>query len=418
MAHELDKIRLTGLEYLKSAFGEKAVERAVSLAGAFEVEVPGWMFWNGFGGGGRFDSGSGGGAARDCGEIAEDAGLVHMLTGSAPLVGMHVLWFFSNDGITVDQMLAVDAAAKLEAHGVAMGSISPTYFLDGSEDGSFTSQDKDTRQRYIDQTVMAVGIANGLASGVATLWFPDGTNYPGQRGLREKISMLRDGLEEFWEMTPQQVRNEMDKVLVEYKLFEPGTYSTTVPDWGTARELAGVFGNKGGVLVDLGHHPHGTNIEQIVSSLLAFGSGGGLHFNTRYAADDDHSVQADYQMACILAELISAGALGNPDRSLNWYYGLDQMARTEQRIPSVLKSIDALKRSVARAALLDIEALNEHQRSCDLIAANEEFERAMLHADTTPVVMESLVRAGLHPVPLTAYRESGYQERIEKQRSE
>jgi L-rhamnose isomerase/sugar isomerase len=177
------------------------------------------------------------------------------------------------------------------------------------------------------------------------------------------------------------------------------------------------MGDKGGVLVDMGHHHHGTNIEQIVGTLIASGVRGGFHFNTRYAADDDHSVQSDYAMAMIFFELLAGNVVFNPDPSANWIYALDQMARSEQRIPSVLKSVDALKRSIARAALVDIEELKQCQVSIDMIGANVSFERALLHADTGPIVMESYVRKGLHPVPLDAYSESGYQNVIEKKRS-
>lgn len=412
-----DAVRTKGLDYLRAVFGDDAVERAVDCTMKFEVEVPGWQVWAGFGGGGRFEGGAGGGAARNTREIAEDTGLIHKLTGSTPTVGQHVLWFFSTDGMYGDIELARKVNAELEANGVRMGSISPTYYLAGSGDGSMSARDAATRERYIDQTVLAAKIAAEISNGLVTIWFSDGTNYPGQRELQDKIGLLRDGMTSFWARVPAAVKSTLDRVLVEYKVFEPGTYSTTVPDWGTARELARIMGDTGGVLVDMGHHHHGTNIEQIVGNLITFGVRSGFHFNTRYAADDDHSVQADYEMACLFHELISGGALFNPDSSKNWAYALDQMARTEERIPSVLKSVDALKRSVAKAALYDAEAVRPYQDSRDLIRANMAFERALLHTDVTPVVMESYVRKGLHPIPLAAYDESGYQQRIEEARA-
>jgi L-rhamnose isomerase/sugar isomerase len=298
-----------------------------------------------------------------------------------------------------------------------MGSISPTYFLGGSQNGSFSSQDATVRERFIGQTVLGARIAVELGNGVLTLWFPDGSNYPGQRELQEKIALMRDCAAEFWRRVPDAHKEKLDRVLFEYKVFEPGTYSTTIPDWGTSRELARTFGDKGGVLVDMGHHHHGANIEQIVANLIAFGVRGGFHFNTRYAADDDHSVQADYENARLFHELLAGDVVFNADQSRNWTFALDQMARAERRIPSILKSVDALKRSVAKAALLDNRSLAEAQASCDLIRANVEFERALLHADVTPIVMESCRRMGLHPVPLEAYDESGYQERIERERN-
>ena len=417
MGHQFDSIRNKGLDFLKSAFGEKAVERAVDYTMRFRVEVPGWQFWEGFGGGGRFEIGGTGGAARNTGEIAEDAGLIHRLTRSAPAVGQHILWFFSRDGINGDIELARRVAQELKANEVSMGSVSPTFFPAGSEDGSFSSQDPAARQRFIDQTVLGAQIAVELGSGLLTLWFPDGTNYPGQRNLQDKIGLIKDCFHAFWEQVPRDNKKRLDKVLVEYKVFEPGTYSTTIPDWGTARELSRAFGEKGGVLVDLGHHHHGTNVEQIVALLIAVGVRGGFHFNTRYAADDDHSVQADYELARIFYELLYGEVIFNRDPAKNWSYSIDQMATAEQRIPSILKSIDALKRSIAKAVLLNTKELRARQRARDIIGSNTEFERALLHADTGPVVMESFFRQGLHPVPLVAYCESGYQGKIEQDRA-
>lgn len=416
MRTNFDSMIDKGLDYLKSSFGAEAVDRAIDLTGRFSVEIPGWQVWSGFGGGGRFEGGGSNGAARDTKEIAQDTGLIHKLTQSTPTVGQHILWFLSKNGREGDYDVALRAKVELEANGVFMGSISPTYFLAGSEDGSFSAQDDATRERYIEQTVFGARVAAELSNGIITLWFPDGTNYPGQREIQDKISLMRDCMVEFWKRVTDAQKKKISSVLCEYKVFEPGTYSTTVPDWGTARELSRVMGEKGGVLVDLGHHHHGVNIGQIVGNLIAFGVRGGFHFNTRYAADDDHSVQADYENACIFHELLLGDVLFNADPARNWSYALDQMARSEQRIPSILKSVDALKRSIAKAALVDQSALAGPQKSFDLISANMEFERALLHADTAPIVMESYRRKGLHPVPLVAYRESGYQENVERER--
>ena len=416
MAPQFDRIKNTGLEYLKASFGEEAVERSINITRRFMVEVPGWQVWEGFGGGGRFEGGGTGGAARTTAEIAADIGQVHRLTQSTPSVGMHILWFLTKDGLHGDMETAERVNRELSEHGLVMGSVSPTYFLTGSEDGSFSSQDRATRERYIEQTVFGARIAADFGTGLLTLWWPDGTNYPGQRELQEKIGLMRDCTTAFWEKVPDDRKNNIDKVLFEYKVFEPGTYSTTVPDWGTALELSRLVGKKGGVLIDLGHHHHSTNIEQIVGTLIQFDIRGGFHFNTRYAADDDQCVQADYEMARIFHELLLGDVVYNNEPSKNWVYSLDQMARAEERIPSVLKSVDALKRSIAKAALLDAVIVDGYRKKQDIVAANTEFERSILHADTAPIVMESYTRQGLHPVPLTAFNESGYQGKIERGR--
>ncbi len=417
MACDYDKIRSAGLESLKARFGEDAVERSIDYTTRFQVEVPGWLVWDGFGGGGRFEGGGLASAARNTEEIAEDIGFINKLTNATPFVGQHLLWFMSKDGVVGDMETARKVKEELAAHGLSIGSISPTYFLAGSENGSLSAADKTTRERYIEQTRLSAEIAAELAGGLVTLWLPDGTNYPGQRYLQEKIELVRDALISFWEKTSDKTKDGLSQVLVEYKVFEPGTYSTTVPDWGTARELSRLFGDKGGVLVDMGHHHHSSNIEQIVGTLISFGVRGGFHFNTRYAADDDHAVQADYPMAMIFYELIQGDVLFNSDSSKNWAYALDLMARTEKRIPFVMKSVDALKRSIAKAALVNSDALTAAQDKGDLIAANVAFEEALLHADPMPILMESYVRQGLHPEPLAAYYESGYEDEIAKKRS-
>lgn len=416
MAHTLDTIIDKGLDYLKAAFGEETINKAVENTQKFQVEVPSWQLWVGFGGGGRFEKGGTGGAARNAKETAEDAGFIHKLTKSTPTFGTHILWFLSEDGVNGDFEVARKVQKEYKANGVSMGSICPTYFLAGSEDGSFTSQNPRIRKRYIEQTVLGARIAAELSDGLLSLWFPDGTNYPGQRELQDKIRLMKDCMEEVWEQVPDKHKNKLNKVLVEYKVFEPGTYSTTIPDWGTAVLLSRIFGEKGAVLIDLGHHHHSKNIEQIIAHLIGLGIKGGFHFNTRYAADDDHSVQADYEMAKIFYELLKGDVIFNKRPSKNWAYAMDQMPRREQRIPSILKSLDALKKSLAKASLVDTPALNGYQKAQDWIRANVEFEKALLHADVEPIVMESYRRMGLHPIPLTAYYESDYQAKIERER--
>ncbi len=417
MSNNLDEIRIKGLEYLKSDFGDEAVEKSIEYTEKFIVEVPGWQVWEGFGGGGRFEGGGTGGAARNTEEIAEDVGLIHKLTNSTPTVGLHILWFLSKDGAAGDFEVALRVKEEFEKNNLKIGSVSPTYFVGDSEDGSFTSQNILVRKNYIEQTLFGAKVAAELSDGLLTLWFPDGTNYPGQRELKDKIGLLRDSIIEVWEKVPEDQKGKLKRILVEYKVFEPGTYSTTIPDWATARELSRLFGEKGGVLVDLGHHHHSTNIEQIVANMIAFDIRGGFHFNTRYAADDDHSVQADYMMAKIFHELLRGDVIYNAEPSKNWVFALDQMARAEQRIPSILKSVDALKRSIAKAVLVDMSELSELQKAKDIIGSNVEFERALLNTDTSPIVMEAYRRQGLHPVPLIAYAESGYQQKIEKKRA-
>ncbi|HOJ41013.1 MAG TPA: hypothetical protein PK644_11175, partial [bacterium] len=200
----------------------------------------------------------------------------------------------------------------------------------------------------------------------------------------------------------------------EYKLFEPGTYSTVIPDWGTAFLLARHVGRQAGVLVDLGHHPHGTNIEQIVAVLRSEGLPGGFHFNTRYAADDDQAVEPNPELARIFYELLLEEGSGIfPE---NWTFMLDQASSRENRIEAILHSIDSLQTALARACLVNRKILHQFQRQDDIIAATRFFNQALLQADVRPVLYQARSSRDLPLDPVMAYKASGYQTRIEARR--
>jgi L-rhamnose isomerase/sugar isomerase len=206
------------------------------------------------------------------------------------------------------------------------------------------------------------------------------------------------------------------KVLIEYKVFEPGTYSTVIADWGSAYLLAKEFGPNAGVLVDLGHHHHSANIEQIVARLLNDGIYGGFHFNTRYAADDDHSVEPNVEMARIFYELVKGGVVGNSDPQKNWAFMIDQCSGRENRMHAIIHSVDSLQLSLAKAKLLDSVQLGKLQEEDEIILANRFFNDALLNADVRPIVSAARLEKKLPPDPIAAYVESGYQSRIEKDR--
>ncbi|HOL67451.1 MAG TPA: TIM barrel protein, partial [bacterium] len=293
--------------------------------------------------------------------------------------------------------------------GLKLGSVNPTYFLSGFHRGSLISPEEKTRQRAIEQTQIAGRIAAELGQGVLSLWFPDGSLYPGQVELRHAYERMRDGLVESLRDVPPTVT-----VLLEYKLFEPGTYSTVIPDWGTAFLLARHVGRQAGVLVDLGHHPHGTNIEQIVAVLRSEGLPGGFHFNTRYAADDDQAVEPNPELARIFYELLLEEGSGIfPE---NWTFMLDQASSRENRIEAILHSIDSLQTALARACLVNRKILHQFQRQDDIIAATRFFNQALLQADVRPVLYQARSSRDLPLDPVMAYKASGYQTRIEARR--
>jgi L-rhamnose isomerase/sugar isomerase len=204
--------------------------------------------------------------------------------------------------------------------------------------------------------------------------------------------------------------------LIEYKVFEPGTYSTVVPDAGTAADIADSLGDRAGVLIDMGHHWHGANIAQIVARLIGTDRRGGFHFNTRYVADDDHAVEPNLAIYAVFCELVKGGVVCADAAERNWPYMIDQASSLENRIQAVLHSIDSLQVSLAKALILDREQLGAAQGRQDIICANRILLNAFL-TDVRPILYMARREKGLPPDPVVAYNESGYQEQIERERA-
>ncbi len=397
-----------GLSALELEFGSVAVRAAIEAVKRFTVEVPSWVF--GRFGGGRFGDYMPPGAARSIEEKLDDAAVVHRLTGAAERVAMHMLWDFSEDSrvASLEQVHRVHQAAG--ERGLKIGSISPTYFLSGSYRNSLSADEPETRRRYIEQTVLAGRIARDFGCGLLTLWLPDGSSYPGQIGLRRNYEILKESLYE--------IREAIDDVwmLIEYKVFEPGTYSTTVPDWGTAYALARYLGGNTGVLVDLGHHVQGANIEQIVARLIAEKMRCGFHFNSRYAADDDHAAEPNPELSRIFFELVSGRVVAQEKADKNWAYMIDQCSSRENRIHAVLHSVDTLQHCLARAMLVPEAELRALQDKDEIILANRCFNRAILYADVRPIAAAARLERLLPIDPVEEYVKSRYQAKIEAER--
>jgi L-rhamnose isomerase / sugar isomerase len=398
-----------GIKALELEFGEPTVRAAIEAVKRFTVEVPSWIF--GRFGGGRFGEYMPPGAARTIAEKLDDAAVVQRLTGATDSVAMHILWDFSEDGRLGSYQAARRVHELAGERGLKIGSISPTYFLSGSYRNSLSADEKSTNDRYIEQTVLAARIAKDLGGSLLTLWLPDGSAYPGQIQLRRNYENMKNNLLKAREQIDDDVR-----ILVEYKVFEPGTYSTTIPDWGSAYLLAKFLGKNAGVLVDLGHHFHGANIEQIVARLIAENMHCGFHFNTRYAADDDHAVEPNPEMSRIFYELVSGRVVANEKPENNWAYMIDQCSGRENRIHAVLHSIDSLQHCLARAMLVHQEELAGHQAKDEIILANRCFNRAIMHADVRPIVATARLERLLPIDPVSEYVAGKYQLKIETER--
>jgi L-rhamnose isomerase/sugar isomerase len=395
-----------GIESLYLEFGKETINNAVQAVEDFKIEVPSWIFGN-FGGG-RFGDYMPPGFARNIFEKLDDAAFVNELTGASEQIATHTLWDFSDDGLEGCYDIAAEVKKAAESRGLRLGSINPTYFLKGSHNGSLSSYDKKIRERYIEQTILSGKIAEELSNKVLTLWLPDGSNYPGQFELDKVMANTIDSLKVISANVSKSVR-----VLIEYKAFEPGTYSTVLSDWGSALLMAQSYGPNAGVLIDMGHHHHSTNIEQIVARLINAKIHGGFHFNTRYAADDDHSVEPNPELARIFYELVKGDAVFGSNK---WDLMIDQASSRENRIQAVIHSIDSLQISLARGFLVDQQKLMKYQKEDSIILANSFFNNALILADVRPIVYKARKNKKLPVNPIEAFVKSGYQTKIERER--
>jgi L-rhamnose isomerase/sugar isomerase len=363
------------------------------------IETPSWAFGNS---GTRFKVFAQEGVPRNPYEKIEDAAMVHRLTGVAPSVALHIPW----DAVDDYGKLATHAAE----HGVALGTINSNVFQDPDYMlGSVTHPDPRVRRKATDHLLECISIMDRTGSRDLKLWFSDGTNYPGQDSIAARQGRLAEALREVYDRLGAQQR-----MLLEYKLFEPAFYTTDVPDWGTAYAHCLALGERAQVVIDTGHHAPGTNIEFIVAVLLRAGRLGGFDFNSRFYADDDLMVGAadPFQLFRIMHELVLAGALG-PEAGIAFM--LDQSHNIEPKIPAVIRSVMNVQEATAKALLVDTDALRAAQAAGDVLGANEILMDAY-HTDVRPLLREHREELGLDPEPVAAYHRSGYAEKIRAER--
>ena len=366
-----------------------AIERAL---GAFRVETPSWGYGDS---GTRFATFPQAGRPRNVFERVEDAAEVNRLTGSAASVALHFPW---------DQ---VDDYAALRRHinelGLSVGAVNPNLFQDPDYRlGSLTHPEQRVRAKALEHLLECVEIATALGSTAQSLWFADGTNYPGQDDLRARRRRLSEGLAELYRQTPEQ-----QELLVEYKLFEPAFYATDIADWGSALLLCQQLGERANVLIDLGHHAQGVNIEQIVALLGEAGRLGGFHFNNRKYADDDLIVGSvnPFELFLIFTEL-AAG----PDDSLP-RLTIDQSHNIEAKVEAMVMTVTNLQEAYAKALLVDRAALAQAQVDGDVLAGHALLQDAFA-TDVRPLCANVRVAAGAAADPLAELRDSGRAARI------
>lgn len=371
----------------------------------FRIELPSWGFANT---GTRFGKFLQPAAATTIEEKLSDAGEVHRWTGVCPTVALHVLWDFPRGLASVDEVRAL--ASKFS---VRPGSINPNVFQDQIyKHGSLANPDGEVRRAALEHILESVEIARHLDSRDLSLWFADGSNYPGTANIRRRREWLEQGLRQAHARLAVNQR-----MLVEYKPFEPAFYHTDIADWGMALLLAKSAGPQAKVLVDTGHHYQSQNIEQIVAWLLADGMLGGFHFNDRRYADDDLTLGSidPYQVFRIFHEI--AMFEWETGTRAGIAYMIDQSHNLKGKIEAMIQTVTTAQELYAKAALVDHESLARHQKNCSLVDAENCLKEAF-STDVRPAIAEWRRSRGLAEDPLAAFRASGYLERITAERAE
>jgi L-rhamnose isomerase/sugar isomerase len=371
----------------------EVVKRALK---AQRLETPSWGYSDS---GTRFKVFRQPGAARSTAEKLADAAQVNKYTGVAPSVALHIPW---------DK---VDDYAKLKEYAASLrltlGAVNPNLFQeDDYVLGSLCSPFPAVRKQAVAHCLECVEIAKTIGSRDISLWLADGTSSPGQDNIRARKHRLLATLQELYAAMPAPMR-----LLVEYKFFEPAFYLTDLGDWGTSLLMCQKLGPRAQVLVDLGHHPLGTNIEQIVAYLIDEGRLGGFHFNNKKFADDDLTTGSinPFELFLIYTELMD-GAL-DPSVTMDVAYMIDESINIKPKIESMIQSVVNIQEAYARALVLDRATLAAAQEEGDVVLAEETIQRAF-RTDVTPLLMQVRVEMGLAPDPLAAYRSSGYYKKV------
>lgn len=379
-------------------------DRVFEALDRFRIELPSWGFSDT---GTRFGVFRQPAAAVTIEEKLADAGLVHALTGACPTVALHVQWDLPGGA---EDAPALRRAA--DAAGIQPGAINPNFFQDQQyKHGSFGNPDAAIRAQARRHGLESVALMDALGSRDLSCWFADGSNYPGSASIRQRKRWFEEELQHLHDALSGNQR-----LLVEYKPFEPAFYHTDIGDWGMALLLARAAGPRARVLVDTGHHYQGQNIEQIVAWLLDEDMLGGFHFNDRRYADDDLTLGSidPYQVFRIFHEIrFHEWETGRP---ADVAYMVDQSHNLKGKIEAMLQTVTAAQALVARAALVDLDALSSAQASSDIVRAESCLQDAFA-TDVRPAVGEWREANARPASPLDAFRQSGYLERITRERT-
>lgn len=377
----------------------RSFEEIVPQLSGLAIELPSWAFGNS---GTRFKVFPQPGVPRDPFEKIDDAAQVHKFTALAPSVALHIPW---------DK---VDSFAQLREHaeslGIKLGTINSNTFQDETyKFGSLCHHDAAVRQQAIDHHFECIDIMHETGSRDLKIWLADGSNYPGQADIRSRQDWLAESLQTIYARIGDEQR-----LVLEYKFFEPAFYHMDVPDWGTAYVQVAALGDRAVVCLDTGHHAPGTNIEFIVAQLLRLGKLGSFDFNSRFYADDDLIVgSADpFQLFRIMAEVIRGGGFGEDS---DVAFMLDQCHNIEPKIPGQIRSVLNVQEMTARALLVDRQALDSAQAAGDVLQANAILMDAF-QTDVRRDLADWRETVGLPADPMAAFADSGYMDKIVEER--
>jgi L-rhamnose isomerase/sugar isomerase len=380
------------------------IERVSRALDSLQIEIPSWGFANT---GTRFGKFLQAAAATSIEDKFSDAAQIHQLTGVTPTMGLHVDWDLPEGVASVPLIRSLE-----KKYNVRAGSINPNLFQSQEyKYGSICNPDPAIRNKALEHLLDCVAIATQLGAQDVSPWVSDGSNYPGTQSMRKRIGWM----EEIFSQVHAALQPNQ-RLLIEYKPFEPAFYHTDIADWGMALELARLAGPQAKVLVDTGHHYQAQNIEQIVAWLLHLEMLGGFHFNDRRYADDDLTLGSidPYQVFRIFHEILSY--IAEPGGHHQIAFMIDQSHNLKGKVEAMVQTIAMAEELYAKAALVDLEQLARLQTQCKLIEAEELF-RAAFWEDVRPMVKEWRRGKGLPEDPLQALAESGYVERITRERA-
>jgi L-rhamnose isomerase/sugar isomerase len=385
---------------LKSSLEEKGIDvnKVEKRLKTLKIETPSWGYADS---GTRFAIFKQKNAAKKVKEKIQDAAEVHKLTGICPSIALHIPWDITDDW---DALLEYSLSL-----GIRPGAVNPNLFQDPDYKlGSLCHPDEKVRKKAINHVLECIDIAKTLKSKDISLWLADGTNYPGQDDMRERKHRLEESLKEIYKNLEKDMR-----LLIEYKFFEPAFYHTDIADWGMTYNLCTKLGDQAMVLVDLGHHPLGTNIEQIVAYLLDEEKLGGFHFNNKKYADDDLTVGSinPYEFFLIFNELVSAEDSGI---KANIAYMIDQCHNLKPKIEEMIQSVENIQKTYAKALIVDRESLKNYQQKNDIVMAEKMLNEAF-ETDVMPLLFKVKEEMGLPLYPLEFFRNSGYINKLKRE---